>query len=94
MDIVKKRNKGGMDLKNHQVKNHLWVFVSCLIVNPTFDSQTKEHMTLQVKNFGSKCTLSEKFITAVSSYYLNIVNEIIYIQIVIILYFRCLNVVL
>lgn len=66
VDIVKKRNKGGMDLKNHQVKNHLWVFVNCLIVNPTFDSQTKEHMTLQVKNFGSKCSLSEKFITNVS----------------------------
>uniref|UniRef100_A0A2S2Q8Z8 DNA topoisomerase 2 n=1 Tax=Sipha flava TaxID=143950 RepID=A0A2S2Q8Z8_9HEMI len=66
VDIVKKRNKGGMDLKNHQVKNHLWVFVNCLIVNPTFDSQTKEHMTLQVKAFGSKCTLSEKFINSVS----------------------------
>ncbi|XP_050533091.1 DNA topoisomerase 2 isoform X2 [Daktulosphaira vitifoliae] len=66
IDIVKKRNKGGMDLKNHQVKNHLWVFVNCLIVNPTFDSQTKEHMTLQVKSFGSKCSLSEKFVTGVS----------------------------
>ncbi|XP_050431493.1 DNA topoisomerase 2 isoform X2 [Adelges cooleyi] len=66
IDIVKKRNKGGMDLKNHQVKNHLWVFVNCLIVNPTFDSQTKEHMTLQVKSFGSRCSLSEKFVTAVS----------------------------
>lgn len=67
IDIVKKRNKGGMDLKNHQVKNHLWVFVNCLIVNPTFDSQTKEHMTLQIKNFGSRCTLTEKFITSVCS---------------------------
>lgn len=66
IDIVKKRNKGGMVLKNHQVKNHLWLFVNCLIVNPTFDSQTKEHMTLQTKSFGSKCVLSEKFITNVS----------------------------
>uniref|UniRef100_A0A8B9IX34 DNA topoisomerase 2 n=1 Tax=Amazona collaria TaxID=241587 RepID=A0A8B9IX34_9PSIT len=30
--------------------------------NPTFDSQTKENMTLQAKNFGSTCKLSEKFI--------------------------------
>jgi DNA topoisomerase-2 len=44
-----------------QVKNHLWVFVNCLIENPTFDSQTKETMTLQSKSFGSKCEMSEKF---------------------------------
>jgi DNA gyrase/topoisomerase IV subunit B len=31
-----------------QIRNHLWLFVNCLIVNPTFDSQTKETMTLQV----------------------------------------------
>lgn len=44
----------------------MWVFINCLIVNPTFDSQTKENMTLQAKSFGSKCNLSEKFITAVA----------------------------
>lgn len=44
-----------------QVKNHMWVFVNCLIENPTFDSQTKETMTLQSKSFGSKCELSDKF---------------------------------
>lgn len=49
-----------------QIKNHLWVFVNCLIVNPTFDSQTKENMTLQAKSFGSKCTFSEKFISNVT----------------------------
>ena len=25
-----------------QVRNHLWVFINCLIENPAFDSQTKE----------------------------------------------------
>ncbi|EFO86230.1 CRE-TOP-2 protein [Caenorhabditis remanei] len=44
-----------------QIKNHMWVFVNALIENPTFDSQTKETMTLQSKQFGSTCTLSEKF---------------------------------
>lgn len=48
------------------MKNHLWVFINCLIVNPTFDSQTKENMTLQAKSFGSKCSLTDKFITAIS----------------------------
>lgn len=66
IEVLKKKNKGGVNIKPFQVKNHMWVFINCLIVNPTFDSQTKENMTLQSKSFGSKCTLSEKFITAVS----------------------------
>lgn len=62
-EVVKKRNKGGKDVKPFQIKSHLWVFINCLIENPTFDSQTKENMTLQIKNFGSKCQLPDKFIT-------------------------------
>ncbi|RZF39640.1 hypothetical protein LSTR_LSTR001161 [Laodelphax striatellus] len=62
---MKKKNKGGMDMKPFQIKNHLWVFINCLIVNPTFDSQTKENMTSQEKNFGSKCVLTDKFISGV-----------------------------
>nr|NVI79293.1 topoisomerase 2 [Cucujiformia] len=65
IEVLKKKNKGGVAIKNHQVKNYMWLFINCLIVNPTFDSQTKETMTLQMKNFGSKCTLSEKFINQV-----------------------------
>ncbi|XP_058140209.1 DNA topoisomerase 2-alpha isoform X1 [Dasypus novemcinctus] len=64
VDVVKKKNKGGVAVKAHQVKNHMWIFVNALIENPTFDSQTKENMTLQAKNFGSTCQLSEKFIKA------------------------------
>lgn len=32
-----------------------------MIENPTFDSQTKETMTLQSKSFGSKCEMTDKF---------------------------------
>ncbi|XP_048221959.1 DNA topoisomerase 2-alpha [Perognathus longimembris pacificus] len=64
VDVVKKKNKGGIAVKAHQVKNHMWIFVNALIENPTFDSQTKENMTLQAKSFGSTCQLSEKFIKA------------------------------
>ena len=65
-EFIKKKNKGGVAIKPHQVKNHMWVFVNCLIVNPTFDSQTKENMTLQAKSFGSKCSPTDKFFTAVN----------------------------
>ncbi|KAH8404824.1 hypothetical protein KR222_004799 [Zaprionus bogoriensis] len=66
IDVLKKKNKNGINIKPFQVRNHLWIFVNCLIENPTFDSQTKENMTLQAKSFGSKCVLSEKFIGNVS----------------------------
>ncbi|XP_077359532.1 DNA topoisomerase 2-alpha isoform X2 [Festucalex cinctus] len=62
IDVVKKKNKAGVAVKPFQVKNHMWLFVNCLIENPTFDSQTKENMTLQHKKFGSTCLLSDKFI--------------------------------
>lgn len=49
----------------------MWLFVNCLVENPTFDSQTKENMTLQQKSFGSTCHLSDKFIKQVLiKYYL------------------------
>lgn len=62
MDIVKKKNKGGVALKPNQIRNHIFLFVNCLIVNPTFNSQTKEQMTLKASQFGSKCSVSEKFL--------------------------------
>uniref|UniRef100_A0A8C5PWA0 DNA topoisomerase 2 n=1 Tax=Leptobrachium leishanense TaxID=445787 RepID=A0A8C5PWA0_9ANUR len=67
IEVVKKKNKAGVSVKPFQVKNHVWVFVNCLIENPSFDSQTKENMTLQPKSFGSKCSLSEKFAKAASN---------------------------
>lgn len=67
IEIVKKKTgKSGVQIKPFQIKNHQWIFINCLIENPTFDSQTKEFMTLQPKSFGSTCVLSEKFVTQVS----------------------------
>lgn len=59
--IKRKLSKTAMNIKPFQIKNHMWVFVNALIENPSFDSQTKETMTLQSKMFGSTCVLSEKF---------------------------------
>jgi DNA topoisomerase II len=64
LEAVNKKNKAA-PVKPFQVKSHLWVFVNCLVENPTFDSQTKENMTLKVKSFGSECNLGEKFFKAV-----------------------------
>uniref|UniRef100_A0A914GY21 DNA topoisomerase 2 n=1 Tax=Globodera rostochiensis TaxID=31243 RepID=A0A914GY21_GLORO len=63
VEVVKKKiAKNSMNVKPMQVKNHMWVFVNSLIENPSFDSQTKETLTLQAKSFGSKCDLSDKFL--------------------------------
>eukprot|EP00913_Durusdinium_trenchii_P026192 g24572.t1 len=62
LDKVNKRNKGGMEVKPNHIRSHLWVFVNCLVVNPTFDSQTKETMTLKQSKFGSKCEVQDKSI--------------------------------
>ena len=64
MESVDKKNKGAA-LKPFQVRAHLWIFVNCLIENPSFDSQTKERMTLPQKEFGSKCDMSDAFISKV-----------------------------
>eukprot|EP00842_Homolaphlyctis_polyrhiza_P006540 jgi/Hompol1/6888/HPOL_005113-RA len=47
VEIVKKKDKKGVPLKPHQARSHIWVFINCQIENPTFDSQTKELMTLR-----------------------------------------------
>jgi DNA topoisomerase-2 len=61
--IAKKHSK--LNIKPHNIRNHLWVFVNCLIENPTFDSQTKEFMTLKAPAFGSTFEFSEKFLKEV-----------------------------
>lgn len=60
--IVTKKNKGGVKLKPAQIKNHIFLFVNCQIVNPAFTSQTKEQLTTKHSQFGSKPVLSDKFL--------------------------------
>jgi DNA topoisomerase-2 len=48
-------------IKPQHVKDNLIIFVKSLIVNPSFDSQSKETLTTPVAKFGSKCELSDKF---------------------------------
>jgi DNA topoisomerase-2 len=62
---IKKKNKGGSAVSSGQIKNHLCIFVNCLVENPAFDSQTKEFLTTRPKQFGSSCKLSEKFLKQV-----------------------------
>ena len=58
---VKKKNKTGATLKSAQIRNHIFLFVNALIVNPAFTSQTKEQLTTKSSQFGSKCVLEDDF---------------------------------
>lgn len=60
---IKKKHK--VDLKPNDIKNHLWVFISCSVNNPAYSSQTKEKLITDVKNFGTFHTVTEKTLKAV-----------------------------
>jgi DNA topoisomerase-2 len=60
-ELVQAKKK--REVKPQHIKDNLWVFVKSTIVNPAFDSQTKETLTTIASKFGSKCELSDKFFT-------------------------------
>ncbi|CAD6888959.1 unnamed protein product [Tilletia controversa] len=60
-----KKDKKAAAVRSSQIANQLWIFVNCQIVNPTFDGQTKEKLTLAKKSFGSTWNMSDKFGSAV-----------------------------
>ena len=59
LEKVESKNRGGMKPQPFHIKNHLWVFINCLVENPSFDSQTKETLTTKVSQFGSDCAVSD-----------------------------------
>ncbi|KAK8118951.1 DNA topoisomerase II [Apiospora kogelbergensis] len=61
------KKKKGHALKSNHIRNHIFVFVNCLVTNPAFTSQTKEQLTTKASQFGSKCELTEKFLKAVGN---------------------------
>lgn len=66
LGIVKRKNKG-TEVKPAHIKNHLAIYVNALVVNPAFDSQTKENLTSKPSSFGSTCVLSEKLLKKIDT---------------------------
>ena len=64
LNTIKKEHRN-LDITDEIVKQHLWVFVNCLIENPSFDSPTKDNMTLKASSFGSHFDLNDKFLNDV-----------------------------
>lgn len=64
VDMASKKKKD-TTIKPQYIKDNLFVFIKSTIVNPAFDSQTKETLTTPYSKFGSKPELSDKFVEKV-----------------------------
>jgi DNA topoisomerase-2 len=58
-DYIKKKTK--QDLKPSDIKNHFFLMVDCTVYNPKFSSQTKEHMNLAIKDYGTTFKFDDAF---------------------------------
>ncbi len=63
-DYIEKKKK--VRVNANAIKEQLILFVRCDIVNPAFDSQTKDYMNTPSTKFGSSCTVSDAFIEKVA----------------------------
>ncbi len=50
------------DIKAHLLKDNMFLFLRATVKNPQFNSQTKETLTTNSKDFGVKVEVSDKFI--------------------------------
>lgn len=60
--ISEEIKKKKQPIKTLQIKNNMFLFINCLIENPSFTSQTKEQLTTRKTAFGSQCELSPEFL--------------------------------
>ena len=61
MEKIAKKDKN-LNIKPQHIKQHLWIFVNCLIENPAFSSQTKETLISKKEDFGSEFEFSDSFL--------------------------------
>lgn len=53
------------DIKPSEIKNHIRLFLNCRIVNPRYNSQTKECLITEVRDFGSSYKVPDAIIQKV-----------------------------
>ena len=63
-DYIEKKKK--VKVSPTAIKEQLMLFLRCDIVNPSFDSQTKDYMNTPSAKFGSSCAVSDGFIEKVA----------------------------
>jgi len=63
-DYIEKKKK--VKVSPSAIREQLMLFLRCDIVNPSFDSQTKDYMNTPSAKFGSNCVVSDTFIEKVA----------------------------
>jgi DNA topoisomerase-2 len=64
VEYIEKKKK--ITVNPNSIKEQLILFVRCDIVNPAFNSQSKEYMNTPSTKFGSKCEVTDKFIEKIA----------------------------
>lgn len=60
-DLMQKKFKNQV-IKPQAIRDNMILFIKCTVINPAFDSQSKETLTTPATKFGSKAEVSDKFI--------------------------------
>jgi len=60
--LLKKKNKDNIKIKPEYIRDHIFLFVNAVVVDPRFSSQTKEECTSDPSEFGFECDLSDEFV--------------------------------
>jgi DNA topoisomerase-2 len=61
------KRKYRVDVKPADLKQHLFLFIDCTVINPSFSSQTKEKLITEPKDYGSVHEVSEKILKQIFS---------------------------
>jgi DNA topoisomerase II len=64
ISYIEKKKK--VSVNTAAIKEQLMIFVRCDIVNPAFDSQTKDYMNTPSSKFGSTCSVDDKIIDKIA----------------------------
>jgi DNA topoisomerase-2 len=56
------KKKYRVDVKPAELKQHLFLFIECTVINPAFSSQTKEKLITEPKDYGGTHELSERIL--------------------------------
>lgn len=62
-EFFQKKHK--VDVKPSELKNHMMIFLDSEVINPSFNSQTKEKLITEVKDFGTEFIVSDKLIQSI-----------------------------
>jgi DNA topoisomerase-2 len=63
-EYIEKKKKVKVNINS--IKEQLILFLRCDVVNPSFDSQTKDYLNTPYSKFGSTCTVTDNFVDKVA----------------------------